>query len=528
MEWDHSFSIGTDRNQKINDILIIDDKIVAVGEYRRNNQSDPRPIIMVFDTLGNLLITQKMSYDSLPYGRFFFIEEIHNSSNFIVGGNTFQAGIWNNDILIKMDTSLNEIWSARFTLPSFYYGARVGTVLKDESIIIAGDVLTSFDDDLVVRKIDSLGNLVWENIFFSNGAQSLPDIVEMMDGSIVISVRDGSNYNKLVRLDYDGNILAEYSEYNDTFQSFICLNQKNHLLKTEYNPLNHTSISNYIILSDSFYINPSSIGINTGRAAVDQDTNVIFPYFDGQNAKINYSNFYDPSPIWDIDFGPPGPNVKTCNSIEILQNGGAILAGQMALSNTDYWIAKCNGVGKRWEPDPCEFSPPIADFTYNFSNPILSLQNNSNSGLLYLDTIYSTNWNFSIAPSENGDSVQLFVDTATYDSIEIELIVSNWYGCVDTLLRTINFNALSLEGRNEIQAKVYPNPSQGQISVQLASIDNPNAFIEIHNLIGIKVFEGTLDKKVTDLNLDFLNSGVYNYLIKSDNKSKRGKLIILK
>jgi hypothetical protein len=73
---------------------------------------------------------------------------------------------------------------------------------------------------------------------------------------------------------------------------------------------------------------------------------------------------------------------------------------------------------------------------------------------------------------------------------------------------------------------LYPNPSNGQLILKGTS---KNSNFELYDVVGRKVFSGSLNENETQLDLNSLNNGTYIFKILKDGKEvKRDKLIINK
>lgn len=76
-------------------------------------------------------------------------------------------------------------------------------------------------------------------------------------------------------------------------------------------------------------------------------------------------------------------------------------------------------------------------------------------------------------------------------------------------------------------AAVYPNPNHGQFTIQLTGYEDAST-VDIYNVIGNKVYTGTLHAHETLIDIKGLAPGVYTYLVNPEKAwlSSRGKFII--
>jgi hypothetical protein len=347
----------------------------------------------------------------------------------------------------------------------------------------------------------------------------------MMDGSLVIAGTN-NDFASNVRIDFFGNKIKETTQFNNVFSTDMTLNQNNELLQTCIYSSSSTDQKNYSGFRDDNYFFETNIGINTSKVVVFSDTNVLYSYFDGNGIKLRYSSFYLPDSLWEIDLGIPGPNYKVPNAIQPFNNNKAILAGSIGpASSRNNWIAKVDGVGEEWIPNPCTFSPPQAGFDFTYNYPLLTLHDTSFSGLKYLDTIYTWQWTTSNGMSGTDDSLLVFFDTASSKTLDVQLIVSNWYECTDTLNVTLDFTPSGISVEKELEYLIYPNPVSDVLHIELGEGIDGKVLFEIFDLNGTKMKSETFNGRHLRSKVHGLSSGMYIYTISSDSQVRRGKLV---
>lgn len=82
----------------------------------------------------------------------------------------------------------------------------------------------------------------------------------------------------------------------------------------------------------------------------------------------------------------------------------------------------------------------------------------------------------------------------------------------------------NIESNRAETINLYPNPSYGR--VEISNIPN-NSYVEINDINGIKLISTYIDNH-TELNLESLAAGIYYFVIKTDNKTQRKMLSIIK
>jgi len=134
----------------------------------------------------------------------------------------------------------------------------------------------------------------------------------------------------------------------------------------------------------------------------------------------------------------------------------------------------------------------------------------------------------------NGETTQTIqVDTAGhgYGVQAIAVEVTNQWGCVGTAEVNVEFkNCSSIDEREAISMKLYPNPSSGVFQLELSSKINQEVSLQVTNVTGKVVFEQT-DIRVAgngtiSLDLTNLAGGVYQLVVKGKHASASEKLII--
>ncbi len=74
---------------------------------------------------------------------------------------------------------------------------------------------------------------------------------------------------------------------------------------------------------------------------------------------------------------------------------------------------------------------------------------------------------------------------------------------------------------------IYPNPTNGNITIEIINQEINNCYLEIYNLIGNKIKSIPINSNIQTTNLYPINNGLYFYKIINNNITlKTGKVLI--
>lgn len=500
--------------------------LIAVGI--NVDDSTTNSIIIKLDSNGNEIWKKDFAIDTGNRTWLTNIIRVGDKDEFYFTGAIQQDNQWSFDLIGKIDSVGDTIWTRRYTYPTFY-GTTTGLVkLRDESIVSVGSQQTVNGFDITARRLDSLGNWMWEYTYGIPNNQSGDDITELMDGSLLIT--GGTDVgNHVMRIDFDGNLI-DYYEYNNSspvIASSLMLIPDNNALVMSATGSFSSSFKNLNVFQDTSFTKLQTLPINLIDGIVDRDSNAVLIYFDGDSMQFRYTKVYSLNNIWDISLGQVNSDYLRPNKLLNISGPYFIAVGwSINTAGEEYWIAKYDGIGEPWEPDYCGFSPPEAGFEFNFNDPLLTLKDTSYSGLQYLDSIFNWQWNTSVGNFNLGDSISLFIDTTITKTIDVELIVSNWYGCTDTVQRTLNFGPNGIREIKNERLKIYPNPARNLVNFELSNANDQNYTLSIYDLKGVLIEEVQLNETNVQYDVSQLKSGMYIYKVNAASGPVRGKLVV--
>jgi Secretion system C-terminal sorting domain len=160
---------------------------------------------------------------------------------------------------------------------------------------------------------------------------------------------------------------------------------------------------------------------------------------------------------------------------------------------------------------------------------ILICDDTSFSGLQYHDSVYSYEWFTSNGFSSDSSKLYAIWDTASQPTIDVTLIIENFYQCKDTLTVTLNkyVNGISSLIHDEISFNLYPNPVGDRLTVESISKESQNleGRIDLYDLNGREVLTSIIRQGKEELDLSFLSPGVYIARIEVNGVVVRRKVV---
>jgi photosystem II stability/assembly factor-like uncharacterized protein len=172
--------------------------------------------------------------------------------------------------------------------------------------------------------------------------------------------------------------------------------------------------------------------------------------------------------------------------------------------------------------------------------PVLS-KISANSGTLTSETSYEIAF----------DSVELFVNNNLVETIKEPSTGANTLSYVYPEIDTYKFNIIGYQNGNMYRSnnvrielstvgivdfsknrtnhlKVYPNPTQGNVTIDLPENLNKSYTIDVYSLSGSKVYSKLITRNDNQLNLEKLNNGIYIIRLENDGEIYSQKVKIQK
>lgn len=379
----------------------------------------------------------------------------------IICGSTDSFGDPSGDIyLIKIDTIGNIIWENNYGGPEMERAFSFNK-LKDGNYLISGDRRISGSDwDIYLVKTDSNGNLIWDKYYGGPFTDYAGRSIELYDHSIIVarSVDNGSSYTGYIeKLDGNGDLIWS--------------------LGLPFNGLSYgwtDPIENFD-------------GTITIGARIENSQNTSIEKL------IKITPLGDT--IWTKEYFTRPDLPQTIYNIKATTDGGYIMCGSAFPDTSNIqstWVIKTNCLGEEGTQYPisglpcdqydCSLFPIDASFTSSTTYIDLAIQ----SGLVTFENNSSNAtsrvWNFGDGTTDYTDSIMSYTYTqpGIYD---VELIVFHGM-CSDTVTQAVEVvNTSGVMSPNvDYGVSVYPNPSSGSFVISFKNA--PNGSYKIIDLAG--------------------------------------------
>jgi len=163
---------------------------------------------------------------------------------------------------------------------------------------------------------------------------------------------------------------------------------------------------------------------------------------------------------------------------------------------------------------------PVSEFDYTANNLVVSFLNTSRDGAFY-------HWNFGDGNSSNEiNPVHTYENSGEY---VISLTVSNGFCGDSTISKNIVLKAVSAGAINfNNLIKLYPNPTNGLINMEINNPDQSEMKVEIVSISGRKIYSNTFHSVtlVEQVDLSSHSNGMYLVKISSREFFDVKKLIL--
>ena len=422
---------------------------------------------------------------------------------------TFFSQVNNNNLLTKLDTSLNIIFSIEYDSVSWWQAINRNVICSFNN----GYVVSGGKGVLIplILKTDITGNVIWGKYFMSIQG-GIQDIIQTQDSGFAIAVNLLNNGASLIKIDKNGNVLWSKSYFRP--RGYI------------HNVLENTD-GTMIITGNIDSLQQYGSQYNSS------------PFF---LVKLNNTG----NVIWTKSFGSAGNRIRNFRSdTKHTQDGGYITLATLAINNwlDDLLLIKTDISGDTlWirahgSPQSYDYGQSIEQLNdkgyiitgvtnNNIPVPLSSLYLIRADSLGHTDSLCEE---YSVPLAVNNiivndsnitvSSVPFTVHTSIPDTSTQSFTTYAYDGChLDDIPELIAEQAAPLI--------IYPNPSEGRFTVEVKTSMPIKTEIEIYNINSEKVYSGFTDKILTSINLTGNARGLY--FVKMSNKRwvKTGKVMV--
>ncbi len=472
-----------------------------------------KPLILILICFFNLqIVSQTLFFEkqfgtALPdYSR--SIVQLSTGSVFICG-NSASGNLGGTDIsLLKLDRYGNEQWTEYYGDNNPNNGYCINTC-ADGSLILLGDALVSSSDkDILIYKIDTIGNIIWQYVFSSPLNESAQSIEQTLDGGFVAAgfQTDTFGYNNafVLKIDTNGNYLWDKSigGSDNDYASMI----------------KQLPGGNLILTSDSRSFGAGAYDVELTK--MDANGNIIWQYTYGDSLNNGCQGIFVTSDNYLISYGET--EISTASPYDMFFE-------KIDTNGVSIWKKLYGGVTTT---DAC-FS--ICE-SYDNGFILTGYSNSFNGGapidlaVLKIDSVGNEIWGrgygglgvdigYQIIPSlDNG-----YYITGKYFNVEFS---DDQYYLLHIDKDSGAISGLEKDKRRDFSVIISPNPNSGNFFLQ-TSVESTRLSIIIYSIEGKKIFSQEIDSKNQFFSLEgFLSKGMYIVEVNNNNQLVRKKMII--
>ena len=453
------------------------------------------------------------------------------------------GGAW----IIKLDNNGAIQWEKSYGGTS--YGDYLASIAQtsDGGYILAGETDSNNGDitgnhggnDAWVLKLNNIGAVQWSKCYGGTGEDDASSILQTTDGGYIFVGGTISNNGDVIG--NHGNYDAWVVKLNDTgaIEWSRCYGGSNGDVG---NVIAKTQDGGYVIAANSL----STDGDATGNLYAANGAGWVI--------KLDIAGTIQ----WQKCYGGYNGGMNGY-SIITTTGGGYLLGGNTSATNgdilgnhggIDYYVIKLTDTGDiQWQK--C-YGGSGNDYGYSIVNAIdgtyaIGGYSNSTDGqvtgnhggsdywVVKLDTNGTLIWEKSygssfddwaysmVATSDNG--IALTGSTNGHDND-----VTGYHGGLFDYW-VVKLAPDSMVGIDEVQNKegirVYPNPANNILNIQLSSIINKEELF-ITDVLGNSVYHQTLNNLTTNIDVSGFSNGVYFYQITNNKETYRGKFVVEK
>jgi hypothetical protein len=455
----------------------------------------------------------------------------------IVGKNQYGA------LLVKIDSTGNIEWEKEFT--NLFWGNATGLKViqtKNHEFVITGWIGTGIDiAEIFFLKTDSLGNLLWYRLIKEFDIDWPTDLIESSSGNYYMT---GYSYYMggngvgpdviLFKVDPDGHLLFAKAFGGLQSDKGIRVIELNNRLIVFASSASFASGSvmyiadtlGNIISSKAFDLFVAGRDFARTKDSAIVATGVIYDFPTHSNDSVFLTKLDSSgNQEWVRTF--PFNSIISVELIKTLNNGDISM---MVNASTIMLLDSTGNI--KWVKS---FNKVLTDYTINNKNEIVILRNEYNTSngnnIIYIiktDSLGNTNCNSGYSTSNSLRTAIPFLlvsPTETDIMHQFDTIPGSTVSLFDSTILTCPLGSDISENLIEENVKIYPNPFDSFVKINIKNNLRNNYFIQIYDQLGalVNVYNSTDEN--FKLNLDYIEDGVYFLKINSNNQIIIKKLL---
>jgi len=451
-------------------------------------------------------------------------------------------------VVARLDSMLQVQWCKRIkVLEKDYF--RCITALSDGNFLIGGTgryEYSSFSGGSLY-KMDASGNIIWNKLYNDSFDDTTMEVFEQSDNTLVLFIRYGvfGQPTKILKTDSNGNLLHEFSIYNDNMTIGVfgdCVTK---------------TISGAYFLAGTVY-SPTS-GTNIYFIAKTSDVALI--WYHEYDFGRNFAQLYGIAELSDGNIAVTGSladtttaNLSSIGAMKVDQNSGSVIwakeikqmeaytqfgYGISPLENNELLLCSraTTALGTKAfaahldESGNVSWARQYGNGSYNgfgigmerSGGRFLFLGKTELYGGTYLVQTDAEGFSPCFTDLLNFYSSDLTVNVYTpprnIGDPEVEVMSPSYEESSITLSENIICSGTVVieETPNIAQFKVYPNPADFFITVEDMNGQNSSNSIEIYNTQGMLIYHTGLDRQKEVIETPFI-PGLYFIIIMNDRK----------
>ncbi|MBK8683194.1 MAG: T9SS type A sorting domain-containing protein [Chitinophagales bacterium] len=418
-----------------------------------------------------------------------------------ISGDKTEGSLGDDYWVVKLDSSGNIQWQKTFggSMVDYLYSVNQ---TSDGGFFLAGYSTSDISGDKTepnsggdywVLKLDSIGNIEWQNTIGGSNLDVLYSATLTSDGGYFLGGYSNSNISGDKSEDglgsYDYWVVKLDSSGNIQWQNTIGGSDVDWL----YSVI-QTSEGGYLLGGES-------------RSGISGDKTEPAHYVDYWVVKLDSLGNIQ----WENTIGGGGVGTDVLNSVIQTSDGGYFLGGYSSSKNSidktepnlgglDYWVVKLY-------PETCTF--PSGLMVHNITPSIIKIHWNTISGAdkyqIYYRPVDDLTW-IKVTSTSNTKTIK-----GLSPGTEYEYKVRTKCGEENTDFSSVAyFTTLPLRlGEISSGVTIYPNPASSQLTVEIENDNASEKHIEIMDALGRSVQTISTSENIVVIDISNLSAGIY-------------------